>query len=141
MKKATYSFLLFIVLVGHAFERCDISYALTRPLMEKSITFIGLIALAENESIVDEDLFYDELCKASLHLCKEVLLMRSNGYSLSDAQNRSFEKLFDYLRDKFEKLPVKTAHQQPMQAITLILKYADFFLKDNMHIEAYGETA
>ena len=141
MKKAVYSFLLLYCLHVWAFERCDISYALTRPLMEKSIAFIGLVELAENESIVDEDLFYDELCKVSLYLCNEVILIRSNGYSLSDDQNRSFEGLFDYLRNKFEKLPIKNTHQQPIQAITLILKYTDFFLKENMRIKADSETA
>ncbi len=112
-------------------ETCDITQILTKPLTERSLIIWSLLDLAENNVIVDQELFYDELCRASLGLCKEVQQLQESSYLLSKSQVEGYTELFSHLHERFKRLPQQHASQiRYRHAIDVILHYADFFLKN-----------
>ncbi len=109
---------------------CDITDIITRQLSTQALTIWSLLDLAEEENIVNHQLFYDELCQATLKLCKEVQQLKESGYPLPESQLACFDGLFDLLHRRFKALPVNTEHEiRYIHAIDIILQYAYYFLK------------
>lgn len=120
-----------IISSSSCLDTCDITQMLTKPLTERSLVIWSLLDLAENNVIVDQELFYDELCRASLGLCKEVQQLQENNYILSNAQIETYAELFSHLQARFNRLPHHdVSHIRYRYAIEVIFHYSDFFLKN-----------
>lgn len=141
MNKVTFG-LLFFFSYGFSIERCDISDEYTRSITEKSLFIWSLLDLAEGGVIVDNDLFCDELCRASLVLCKEVQQLTESFYGLSDEQIYSYRQLFDHLHKKFVALPEKVLIEKSyVNAIDIILQYVPCFLQEDISIYSDIKTS
>jgi hypothetical protein len=121
---------------------CDITDIITRQVNNQALAIWGLLDLAEQEHIVDHELFYDELCQVTLKLCKEVQLLKDSGYPLENSQMDCFGKLFYHLHTRFKALPeMAEKDQRYIDAIDVIFHYTAFFLKNDLCVDANGETA
>lgn len=131
MKKIIFLFIFFnlSLLSQESFYFCDISDTYCRTLTDKALAIWSLLELADQDVVSDYELFYDELCKAALVLCKEVQSITDQRYSFSDEQISSFHELFMLLYKKFTLLRTQQAYQEYEHAIDIILQYADHFLK------------
>jgi len=120
---------------------CDITDLMTRQVTNEAFAIWTLIDLAEHGHIVDQQLFYDELCQSTLKLCKEVQQVKDSGYRLADSQMACLGELFGYLHTRFKALPeMVDQDQRRIHAIDVILYYTDYFLKNNPSINPNGEA-
>ncbi len=120
-----------------ALPSCNVADAYVHAVTERSLFVWSLLDLAEQESIVDYPLFYDELCQASLKLCKEVQALYENNYPICLEKFIESNKLIDYLEQKFDLLAQqKLPPSRYKSAIEIILYYANHFLKNNVAIDA-----
>ncbi len=132
---ALWAFLFIIPLIYSSMPACDISDLIMRPVTNHALTVWALLDLAQQESIVDQKLFYDELCQSTLKLCKEIQLLKESRYLLADAQANCLSLLVTHLRARFRRLPeVSEPDIRRINAIEVILHYCHLFLKNNLSI-------
>ena len=137
MKISNLLVFFFIAQYAHAhMPLCDISDVITRQVTNEAFTIWALLDLAEHEHIIDQKLFYDELCQTTLKLCNQVQQLNDSGYQIADSQMDCLGKLFGHLHTRFRALPEMADQDvRHIHAIDVILHYADYFLKNNLSIE------
>ncbi len=135
---------LFLVFISgnFLFSLCDITDVISKQVSNEALAVWSLLELAEHEHITDHALFYDELCQATLKLCKEVQQLKESGYQLAERQINCFGQLFNHLHTRFRALP-EFFEKDPRytHAIDVILEYTNYFLKNDLSVDANGETA
>ncbi|MBY0109796.1 MAG: hypothetical protein K2X90_01660 [Candidatus Babeliaceae bacterium] len=132
---ALLAFLVIIPLIDSSMPACDISDLITRPVTNQALTVWALLDLAEQEHIVDQHLFYDELCQSTLKLCKEIQLLKESRYLLADSQAYCLSMLLSNLYVRFRALPeVSAPDARFINAIEVIFHYCNVFLKNNLSV-------
>ena len=120
---------------------CDITHLITREATAQAVNIWALVDLAEQEHVVDVDLFYYELCRASVALYGHVQQLLESGYVFDERQLHGLQACVDHIRDRVQLLPLmRDSENHHVAAADTILAYTSSFLKDDLSIDAHTEA-